>query len=120
MPTTSGLLVLLVKATIILVAALGVTRLMQRASAGARHLVWLVTLGMLLVAPALAVWAPLHLPVVTRQRAAQAVSALERIAVPAAQPAQMPATAPAVAHASEAPRGLDERWLIVAIWGGVL
>jgi beta-lactamase regulating signal transducer with metallopeptidase domain/HEAT repeat protein len=120
MPTTSGLLVLLVKATIILVAAVGVTRLMQRASAGARHLVWLVTLGMLLVAPALAVWAPLHIAVVTRQRAVQAASALERIALPAAQPVQMPATAPAVAHASELPRGIDGRWLIVAIWGGVL
>lgn len=48
------------KATIILLAALGVTLLMQRASAGARHLVWLVTLGSLLVVPALAAWSPLR------------------------------------------------------------
>ena len=54
-----SLVVLLVKATIILVAALGTTMAMQRASAGARHLVWLVTLGTLLIMPALTAWGPL-------------------------------------------------------------
>lgn len=44
-----SLLMMLAKATIILIAALGITVSMQRASAGARHLVWLVTLGMLLL-----------------------------------------------------------------------
>jgi len=48
-----SLLMMLVKATIILIAALGITLSMQRASAGSRHLVWLVTLGMLLLVPAL-------------------------------------------------------------------
>ena len=56
---TSRLLLLLAKATIILLAALGITLVMQRASAGARHLVWLVTLGTLLLVPALTAWAPL-------------------------------------------------------------
>ncbi len=55
-----SLLMMLAKATIILIAALGITVSMQRASAGARHLVWLVTLGMLLL-PALSTWAPLPL-----------------------------------------------------------
>src|ERR1700682_4525832 len=50
---------LLVKATIILLVALGVTLSMQRASAGARHLVWLVTVAALLLVPALTAWAPL-------------------------------------------------------------
>jgi beta-lactamase regulating signal transducer with metallopeptidase domain/HEAT repeat protein len=58
-----SLLLLLAKATIILVAALGITLAMQRTSAGARHLVWLVTLGMLLLVPALTVWAPLRLAI---------------------------------------------------------
>jgi beta-lactamase regulating signal transducer with metallopeptidase domain len=58
-----SLVVLLVKATIILVAALGITMAMQRTSAGARHLVWLVTLGTLLIMPALTAWGPLPLRV---------------------------------------------------------
>jgi beta-lactamase regulating signal transducer with metallopeptidase domain/HEAT repeat protein len=57
------LLLLLVKATLILVAALGITLAMQRASAGARHLVWLVTLGSLALIPALTAWAPLRLEI---------------------------------------------------------
>jgi beta-lactamase regulating signal transducer with metallopeptidase domain/HEAT repeat protein len=121
MPTTSGILVLLIKATIILVAAVGVTRVMQRASAGARHLVWLVTLGMLLVAPALAVWAPLHIPVVTRLRPMRLASALEGIRLPAtAHPVQAPALGPSTMPVSETPRVIDQRLLVVAVWGGVL
>src|SRR5882757_8036047 len=54
---------LLAKATIILIVALGVTLSMQRASAGARHLVWLATLGTLLLVPALTAWAPLRLAI---------------------------------------------------------
>ena len=50
---------LLVKATIILLLALGITLSMQRASAGARHLVWLVTVAALLLVPALMAWAPI-------------------------------------------------------------
>ena len=60
---TASLLILLAKATIILVAALGITIAMQRASATARHLVWLVTLGGLLLVPALTAWSPLRLAV---------------------------------------------------------
>ena len=58
-----SLVVLLIKATIILLAALGITMAMQRASAGARHLVWLVTLGTLLIMPVLTAWGPLPLRV---------------------------------------------------------
>jgi beta-lactamase regulating signal transducer with metallopeptidase domain len=60
---TASLLILLIKATIILVAALGITIAMQRASATARHLVWLVTLGGLLLVPALTAWSPLRVAV---------------------------------------------------------
>ncbi|MEA2764668.1 MAG: hypothetical protein QOK07_1072 [Gemmatimonadaceae bacterium] len=50
---------LLTKATIILLLALGMTVVMQRASAGARHLVWLVAVAALLFVPALTAWGPL-------------------------------------------------------------
>ena len=52
------MLILLAKATLILVLAIGVTIAMQRASAGSRHLVWLVTLAALLLVPALTAWGP--------------------------------------------------------------
>jgi beta-lactamase regulating signal transducer with metallopeptidase domain len=58
-----SMLVLLVKATLILVAALAITLVMQRASAGARHLVWLVTLSTLLLVPALSAWGPLQIAI---------------------------------------------------------
>jgi beta-lactamase regulating signal transducer with metallopeptidase domain/HEAT repeat protein len=52
------MLLLLAKATLILIAALGITVAMQRGSAGARHLVWLATLGTLLLVPAVTAWVP--------------------------------------------------------------
>jgi beta-lactamase regulating signal transducer with metallopeptidase domain/HEAT repeat protein len=61
--STLGAMVFLVKATLILLAALGITRAMQRSSAGARHLVWLVALGALLLVPALTAWSPLRLAI---------------------------------------------------------
>jgi beta-lactamase regulating signal transducer with metallopeptidase domain len=66
----ASLLLLLVKATIILVAAVGITMAMQRASAGARHLVWLVTLGTILLVPVLASWAPIRLRILPPVEAA--------------------------------------------------
>src|SRR5215211_7174276 len=58
-----SMLVLLAKATLILIAALGITLVMQRASAGARHLVWLVALSTLLLVPALSAWGPLQIAI---------------------------------------------------------
>src|SRR3981081_385413 len=60
-PTGSNIpmAMLLAKATIILLLALGMTVVMQRASAGARHLVWLVAVAALLFVPALTAWGPL-------------------------------------------------------------
>ena len=56
-----SMLMLLVKATLILLVAIGITLSMQRASAGARHLVWLVALATLLLVPALTAWGPIPL-----------------------------------------------------------
>ena len=59
-------LVLLIKATCLLLVALGASVLLQRASAGSRHLVWLVALVGVLAMPAVAAWGPLPLRVLPR------------------------------------------------------
>ena len=58
-----SILVILAKATLVLVAALGVTRALERSSAVARHLVWFVALAAVLLIPALASWGPLRLEI---------------------------------------------------------
>jgi beta-lactamase regulating signal transducer with metallopeptidase domain/HEAT repeat protein len=64
LPTSNlSMLMTLAKATIILLAAIAITVTMRRASAGSRHLVWLVTLGTLLLVPALTAWGPLRLAI---------------------------------------------------------
>ncbi len=96
-------LVLLVKVTFLLVAALGVSFLLQRASAGSRHLVWLVALAGLLVLPAVAVWAPLPLRVLPRMQVPEPAAAIApRAGAPlVSRAATRPAPAPAPAAASE-------------------
>src|SRR5882724_11413626 len=76
--TSVSTLMLLAKATLILLVALGITLSMQqRASAGARHLVWLVTLAALLLAPALTAWAPIPIKVLpATAKTAQAAASL--------------------------------------------
>jgi beta-lactamase regulating signal transducer with metallopeptidase domain/HEAT repeat protein len=106
-PWSGGLAVLLVKATIILVAAIAITRQMHRASAGARHLVWLVTLGTLLFVPALTAWAPLAIRILPARaartdRAASQVRPTPRRPDPTVTLAIHPATAMA---ASTTPTG---------------
>jgi beta-lactamase regulating signal transducer with metallopeptidase domain/HEAT repeat protein len=58
MPTLA-ILLFLVKATGLLLVALGASLALSRASAGSRHLVWLLALIGLLLLPALALWGPL-------------------------------------------------------------
>ncbi len=82
-------LMMLAKATIILVAAIAITVTMRRASAGARHLVWLVTLGTLLLVPALTAWSPLRLAILPP---AQVSTAAIAPATPAVQPAALSAS----------------------------
>ncbi|MFL5483875.1 MAG: M56 family metallopeptidase [Gemmatimonadaceae bacterium] len=67
--TSLSMAALLIKATLILVVALGITLSMQRASAGARHLVWLVTLATLLLVPALTAWAPIPIRILPAEKA---------------------------------------------------
>lgn len=65
-----SMILLLVKATLILLVAIGITLTMQRTSAGARHLVWLVSLSGLLLVPALAAWAPISVRILPPESAA--------------------------------------------------
>ena len=58
-----SVVMILAKATLVLLAALGVTRIMERGSAISRHLVWFVSLGALLLIPVLASWSPLRLAI---------------------------------------------------------
>jgi beta-lactamase regulating signal transducer with metallopeptidase domain/HEAT repeat protein len=60
---STDVMVLLLKATLVLVVAFGLTQTLQRASAGTRHLVWLVALVGLLAVPVLTAWAPLEIPI---------------------------------------------------------
>lgn len=70
-----SMIMLLVKATVILLVAIGITvGMQQRASAGARHLVWLVTLAVLLLVPGLTAWAPITLRVLPAQAASTAAT----------------------------------------------
>src|SRR4029434_2119921 len=61
---------ILAKATLVLLAALGVTRVMERGSAVSRHLVWFVALGALLLIPVLASWSPIRLAILPSDVAA--------------------------------------------------
>jgi beta-lactamase regulating signal transducer with metallopeptidase domain/HEAT repeat protein len=82
-----SMLLLLAKATLILLVALGITLTMQRASAGARHLVWLVTLAALLLVPGLTAWAPIPirvLPPTPKSAAAEKPPSNAASALPAA------------------------------------
>lgn len=129
MLSNTSLVMLLAKATIILVTALGITVVMQRASAGARHLVWLVTLGTLLLVPALAAWSPLRMEILP------AVPSAPTALPPSMEPADL-ASAPAAASGNTAPvasyttedgnsslasvlalRGIS---LALAVWAGVV
>lgn len=78
-----GILLLLAKATVILVAALGITVAMQRSAAGARHLVWLVAIAAILALPLLSSWSPLRMEVLP-------ASLAPRVTLVAPQPAAPP------------------------------
>ena len=62
--TQPALIAWLLKATMLLVAALAGTSLLRRASAGTRHLVWLATLAGILLLPAVSLWTPVRLAIV--------------------------------------------------------
>ena len=130
MLSNTSMVMLLAKATVILLTALGITVVMQRASAGARHLVWLVTLGTLLVVPALAAWAPLRLevlPAVQTQPTVVTPAASDEAPTIRTEDEAAPLAAPVASYTT--PRnesilaslaGLRGFPLLIAIWGAVV
>ena len=97
---SSGLSVLMIlaKATVVLLAALGVTRVMERGSAVSRHLVWFVSLGALLLIPLLASWSPIRLAVLPSDVAASSLGAPPSAGPTATSvPSVAPMGAPAIA-----------------------
>ena len=121
-----ALAVLLVKATIILVAALAVTFAMQRTSAGARHLVWLVTLATLLVMPALTAWGPLPLRVMPAVEGPRAVVGVSRNpsqvrVAPASEPsAEVPAAAASKPNTPSFIENMSGVTIALALWAVVV
>jgi len=98
--TSSGLsvLMILVKATVVLLAALGVTRAMERGSAVSRHLVWFVSLGSLLLIPLLASWSPIRLAILPSDAAAPSFDApLAAGPATVGVPSETPTVAPVIA-----------------------
>ena len=95
-----SVLMILVKATLVLLAALGVTRVMERGSAVSRHLVWFVSLGALLLIPVLASWSPIRLAILPSDAGAPTVGASTSNA-----PADItvPALAPTIAPPASGP-----------------
>ncbi len=81
-----SLVVLVAKATLLLLAALGVTALLQRAPAGARHIVWVGIVTALLVLPGLSAWSPLRFAILP----ASITAPLAPEVMPPAEPVQTP------------------------------
>jgi beta-lactamase regulating signal transducer with metallopeptidase domain/HEAT repeat protein len=80
--TTLATALTLLKLTLVLVAALAVTLAMRRAPAGARHLVWLVSLAAVLVIPAVAIWAPVPIRVLPSVEATPSPASLAATLTP--------------------------------------
>lgn len=102
---TLSLLVLVLKITCVLLIALCATLAMQRASAGSRHLVWLLAVGALLVLPPLAAWAPIPvavLPATTADNAPARMQHQEPVAT-------VPAVTSDAVHERERAGGTSEQ-----------
>ncbi len=92
-----SVLMILAKATLVLLAAMAVTRIMERGSAVSRHLVWFVSLGALLLIPALASWSPLRLAILPPESAVEIGAPMSSGPSSRLAPAGIPTEAPTVA-----------------------
>lgn len=128
--TAAVLVMLVAKATLLLLAALGASLLLQRASAGARHLVWVAIVGALLLLPAFVKWTPLKLAILP-PAAAPVASLTPKQSItpngvantpPGVQPNAASATLPSPAGnaAASQERQPMSPWRIAAIVWGVI
>src|SRR2546423_6456869 len=117
--TSVSMLMLLVKATLILVVALGITLSMQRASAGARHLVWLVTLSTLLLVPALTAWGPIGLRILPAEHKTAPVTPRSMGAAIAPKFDKSLEAAPATINSSSAPASAESEIISSPLLSGL-
>src|SRR5262245_60165807 len=87
MSDTLTLFVWLVKATTLLVLAIGITAGLRKAPAGARYVVWLATLVAVLLVPAISSWSPLPMRLLP---SAPALTVDQPLLTPSASPSQAP------------------------------
>ena len=99
--TAATLLMLVAKATLLLLAALGVSALLQRASAGARHLVWVAIVGALLLLPAFVKWTPWRLAILPPATPSVAAQASGPSPSPSLPPTAQTALVPNVASSAQ-------------------
>jgi len=108
------LTIVLIKITLLVIVAYLVAISLRRASAGARHLVWLATLIGLVMLPAALEWRPIRVPVLppsanyaapaataTERTAAHSPIAAEQTAAPAAAKSPIPAVAATTTEATQ-------------------
>lgn len=103
-PPSTETLVMLVKATVLLLIAMLGTIALRRSSAGLRHLVWMVTLASLILLPSLITRLPLRLAVLPASFAASVARpavASEQAADPVEPPPSASMTGPSVASAEQ-------------------
>ncbi len=94
--TAATLVMLVAKATLLLLAALGASALLQRASAGARHLVWVAIVGALLLLPAFVTWSPVRLAILPAAALSPTQPAANAAPSTSARPGEQPAALPNV------------------------
>ena len=108
------LIIVLVKITLLVIVAYLVAIGLRRASAGARHLVWLATLGGLVMLPAALEWRPIRVPVLppsanytapsaTEHAAARSPIAVEKTAAPSATASPAASVSPSTLEESPIP-----------------
>jgi beta-lactamase regulating signal transducer with metallopeptidase domain/HEAT repeat protein len=129
MAPSLSIILLLLKATCLLLIALSATLAMQRASARSRHVVWLVALGALLVLPALGAWGPLELRVLPASEesavgSGQSAGSRQPTGVPSSVVETgivTPVTGnePVTAVTPSLPAGWTVLGAVLAIWGSV-
>lgn len=108
------LIIVLVKITLLVIVAYLVAISLRRASAGARHLVWLATLIGLVMLPAALEWRPIRVPVLppsanytapsaTEHAAARSPIAVEKTAAPSATASPAASGSPSTLEESPIP-----------------
>lgn len=127
MNTTIALVLMVLKATCLLLIALCATLALQRATARTRHIIWLAALVAIVTVPLLSTWAPWQIPILPASApAASAVISPRPEAAPSRTTIGLTSDAPAeaaapVTNGSQAPRKVA--WtaftIVLLAWGAV-